>query len=203
MRVESRFRKLQNRLVSNFSTNITTGIVVEFGADDNNDYSKLFNRNINFVKTNICGKYEYQNLESLTLEDDSINAALCISVLQHVFNINQAISEIIRVLKPGGQCLITNGYMFPLCMEHDYFRLTPAYWRKRLENEPVSYEIINLGNIYDSIDNMLMRPYGRYNGLRNIVNKLISIPFKIIRRVIKNNDTSPLGVAVIITKNAR
>jgi ubiquinone/menaquinone biosynthesis C-methylase UbiE len=142
-----------------------------------------------------------ENLTALSHASSSVECALCISVLQHVFEVDKAIAEIIRVLKPGGKCLITNGYIFPICMEHDYYRLTPAFWDKRLENEPVDFEVIKLGNLYDALDNILMRPYGKYNGIKNIIHKFLSLPFKLLRNLVRKTDTAPLGVAVIITKN--
>jgi ubiquinone/menaquinone biosynthesis C-methylase UbiE len=57
----------------------------------------------------------------LSYEDGTVPGAICISVRQHIFEFDKAISEIIRVLKPGGKCLITNGYIFPVCMEEDYY----------------------------------------------------------------------------------
>lgn len=40
--------------------------------------------------------------EALPLDDRSVDAVICVDVLEHVQDLNQVISEIARVLKPGG-----------------------------------------------------------------------------------------------------
>src|SRR5262249_4506473 len=52
----------------------------------------------------------------LPFRDDSFDAILCTSVLEHVDNAEQAVSEIARVMKPGGRLLITVPFFYP---EHD------------------------------------------------------------------------------------
>lgn len=172
------------------------------GGVESDGHRNFFPSNVTFNITNIntADQINSENLTDLSHPSNSIECAICISVLQHVFDVNRAIAEIIRVLKPGGKCLITNGYIFPICMDEDYYRLTPAFWMKRLENEPVNFQIIPLGNLYDSIDNLLMRPYSKYYGFKILIHKLLSIPFKLLRIMIKNGDSAPLGVAVIISK---
>jgi hypothetical protein len=86
-------------------------------------------------------------------------------------------------------------------MENDFYRFTPSFWEKRLQNEKVYFEIKLIGNIYGSISNLLMRPYGEYLGLRLLLNKFLSIPFTFLYNMVyKKFDNSPMGVAVIIKK---
>jgi SAM-dependent methyltransferase len=203
MTKQSLFRKLQNDLVVEFlKTRINHDIIVEFGGTSDVNYKK-YSKTLKYIITNIEGDVDQiEDLRKLSFESNSIDAAICISVLQHVFEIDQAIDEIIRVLKPGGECLITNGFLFPVCMEYDFYRLTPKFWEKRMEKENVEFEIKLLGNKYASITNLLMRPYGRYFGIRVLLNKILSIPFTLLYDgIMKNEDNSPLGVAVIIRKH--
>jgi hypothetical protein len=199
---KSLFRIYQDKVIRQFANSFHTQSVVEWGGVEENNYRSYFSDHIKYRITNINSQNPEDNedITNLSSPSNSVECALCISVLQHVFEIDKAISEIIRVLKPGGKCLITNGFMFPVCMEHDYYRLTEAYWRRRLENEPVNYELIPLGNIHSSIDNLLMRPYGKYMGVNNKIKKILSVPFKLMRAIVQSPDNAPLGVAVIITK---
>jgi hypothetical protein len=48
-----------------------------------------------------------QNLESLTFPDDTFDYIVTLDVLEHVFSYQSALSELVRVLKPGGVALIT------------------------------------------------------------------------------------------------
>ncbi len=196
------FRELQNNLVLEFlSSKLNSHIIIEFGGTNDMNY-RGFSKSSNYLITNLEGEVDQiEDIRSLSFESNSIDAAICISVLQHVFEFDQAINEIIRVLKPGGTCLITNGFNFPVCMEHDYYRFTPQFWKKRLENENVKFEIISLGNKYSATLNTYMRPYGNYRGFWNKVNKLVSLPFALLSYFNRSIDNSPLGVAVIITKN--
>ncbi len=202
MRKQSLFRKLQNELILEFADSNNFKEVVEIGGTFQFNNKKFFNDNVRFVLTNLEGENcdKIEDVTQLTFLSNSIESLLCISVLQHVFDINAAIDELIRVLKPGGKVLITNGFMFPVCMQHDYYRLTPEFWNQRLQDENVDFEIISVGNKYSSLENLLMRPYGKLGGTKGILNKILAIVFKFIGKFIKEKDNSPLGVAVIITK---
>jgi hypothetical protein len=86
-------------------------------------------------------------------------------------------------------------------MDSDFFRFAPKFWQKRLETENVEFDIKLIGNQYASISNLLMRPYGKYFGVRLLFNKLLSVPFTFTyRSIYRKYDNAPLGVAVIIKK---
>ena len=65
-----------------------------------NPESHLFNPKVNF---------SVQDLTSLNFEDNFFDAVTCISVLEHIKpgSDTKAISELIRVLKPGGKLILT------------------------------------------------------------------------------------------------
>ena len=202
MKRHSLFRVLQNDLVVKFlDKKFDQDKIVEFGGTKDVNY-KEFSKSSEYIITNIEGEVDQiEDLRNLSFKSNSVDAAICVSVLQHVFEIDEALNEIIRVLKPGGECLITNGFLFPVCMEYDFYRFTPKFWEKRLENENVDFDIKLIGNKYASISNLLMRPYGKYFGFRVLLNKILSTPFTFLYKIIfKNEDNSPLGVAVIIKK---
>jgi hypothetical protein len=62
--------------------------------------------------------------------------------------------------------------------------------------------VLEMGNKYFSIENLLMRPYGRIGGIKGFVNKILGVVFRFIRLFYSQIDTAPLGVAVIIEKNS-
>lgn len=59
----------------------------------------------------ICGQeYDgviHQNIENLSYSADSFSGVMCLDVLEHVFDPIKALSEISRVLSPGGTAVIT------------------------------------------------------------------------------------------------
>lgn len=200
-KVKSLFRLEQDAIVARFAKEYNPTFVIELGGDPMNKYKSYFPTEVVYVLTNISDECnEIQDITKLTYDDNSVECILCISVLQHVFELDKAISEIIRVLRPGGSALITNGFLFPICMDEDYYRLTPAFWKKRLDLERVSYKLTNLSGRYGAIENMLNRPYGQYKGLGNIMRKVLALPFMFLRRFTTIENNYPLGIGVEIIK---
>jgi len=52
---------------------------------------------------------EHQNILLLTYPDESFDNVLCWGVLMHIPDVEQAISELIRIVKPGGRLVISEG----------------------------------------------------------------------------------------------
>jgi SAM-dependent methyltransferase len=201
--MNSLFRKLQNNIIKNFALENSFKLVVEIGGTHQFNNSRFFGADTKFILTNLkdedCDQVE--DITQLSFGSNNIESILCISVLQHVFDFNKGIDEILRVLKPGGKALITNGFIFPVCMKQDFFRFTPAFWEERLRNEQVNFKIISIGNQYHSIENILMRPYNKIGGMKGVVNKFMAIFFRTFKIFYPRLDSAPLGVAVIIEKN--
>jgi len=59
-------------------------------------------------------KFCYEDITSLSYEDQSFKYILCWGVLMHIPNINQAIAELTRVLMKGGKLIIAEGNMHSL-----------------------------------------------------------------------------------------
>ena len=78
---------------------------------------------------------------TLTFPDDSFEFILCTEVLEHLHTPYQAISEMRRVLKPGGTLILTTRFVFPIHdAPHDYYRYT-KYGLRHLFKD---WEIIEL-----------------------------------------------------------
>lgn len=52
-----------------------------------------------------------QNLTAMTLDSDSVDYLVCWGVLMHIPDVDKAISELSRVIKPGGYIAISEGNM--------------------------------------------------------------------------------------------
>lgn len=65
------------------------------------------------------------DIAQLPFASNSIDAVMCIEVLEHVAHPHAVIAEIHRVLKPGGTCYLTTPFMYPYhSSPHDYQRWT-------------------------------------------------------------------------------
>jgi len=61
----------------------------------------------------------------LPFEDESFEVILCTEVLEHLHSPHIAISEMRRVLKVGGELILSTRFVFPIHdAPHDYFRYT-------------------------------------------------------------------------------
>lgn len=116
------------RLRSFLKTHSTNGRVLDIGGgrtDTNHSYESLYpNRFIVDIdakrQPDIVG-----DAHELPIEDESFETILCTEVLEHLHTPEQAISEMYRVLKPGGKLILTTRFMYPLHdVPHDYFRYT-------------------------------------------------------------------------------
>jgi ubiquinone/menaquinone biosynthesis C-methylase UbiE len=66
------------------------------------------------------------DIHNLPFTDNSVDAIICIAVLEHVENPIKATSEIYRVLKPGGYAYIYMPFLFYYHAEVGYYK---DYWR--------------------------------------------------------------------------
>lgn len=109
------------------------GIVADLGCGFR-PYRKYFNHarylGLDYPVTRPSGPVEgldaFMDLTCLALSDRSLDGILCTQVLEHVRDPFQAVSEIGRILKPGGKLLLSVPFFYPLHEEpHDYFRYSP------------------------------------------------------------------------------
>jgi ubiquinone/menaquinone biosynthesis C-methylase UbiE len=80
------------------------------------------------------------------LQDKRFNAAICVLALQNIKDMQAAISEISRVLKPGGRCV--------LVLNHPTFRIPTASSWFYDEEKNIQYRNINkyLSEITQEVD---------------------------------------------------
>jgi SAM-dependent methyltransferase len=60
-----------------------------------------------FLPAQIVGGIRHEDIQQLSFEDSSIDLIISTDVMEHVPNPRQAFAEIYRVLRPGGQALMT------------------------------------------------------------------------------------------------
>ena len=96
------------------------------------------------------GVDEVLDLHALDLPDNCAGSVLCLDTLEHVKNPQLAISEMFRVLRPGGIAIISSVFEFPIHNHpDDYWRFTPQGLRL-LMSDFSPLEIFSYGRKEDS-----------------------------------------------------
>ena len=75
------------------------------------------------------------------IDDDSVDVAISGQCLEHVANDIALVSEMYRVLQPGGLCLLTAPEAWPNHYPPDYRRYSPGQMRALLES--VKFDVLD------------------------------------------------------------
>jgi SAM-dependent methyltransferase len=89
-----------------------------------NQYGKTYGADISPVATKFCRMRGIKNVTTsdvskLPYKDSSFDLVSCMDVLEHIENEDKAIREIFRVLKPGGEVLLTVPALPFIFSKHD------------------------------------------------------------------------------------
>ncbi len=148
MRVFQPDRYLLNEFVK-ANARLLTGSLLDVGGWDGKRYRGHFGHVTKYtvldpepsVKPDIVA-----TAEKIPLPDAAVDSILCTEVLMDVYPIHEAIAEIARVLKPGGNLLATVSFMSPLCDEpYHFWRFTPYSLKNLLEPYFKNIRIENRG----------------------------------------------------------
>ena len=93
--------------------------------------------NVNLKRKGVTGRAVVGNAESLQFDDAAFDAVYSSGVLQHTPDMDRAIAEIRRVLKPGGRILIV------LYHRHSWFYLLHRLSGQNIEFDDEDAPIIN------------------------------------------------------------
>ncbi len=81
-----------------------------------------------------AGDHIYYDGRQVPLPDATVDAVLATEVFEHLFNLEEVLTELYRVLKPGGTLLATIPFaMYEHEVPHDFARYTSFALRDRLE----------------------------------------------------------------------
>jgi SAM-dependent methyltransferase len=95
--------------------------------------------------------------KTIPLTDESVSSAMATEVLEHVFDPQETLSEIFRVLQPGGTFFFTVPFIWPLHeVPYDAYRYTPFALKYHLEKAGFEGIFIHpLGGWHASLAQML------------------------------------------------
>jgi len=115
-----------------------SGKVLDLGGGNKARYLDLLPSGIEYNSVNIDPEMDptwlVQPGEKLQIEDGSFDSCISMSTLEHVYDTKFLISEIFRVLKPGGQAHISVPWMFRIHGHPDDFtRASPSWWKTTMQ----------------------------------------------------------------------
>jgi SAM-dependent methyltransferase len=117
-------RELEDDAVARHIATLT-GKVVELGALGAGRRSLAFAASEYLVTNIVTGAPVHLNASAMDLPDDSVDAFICESMLEHIQKPEQVLAEIRRVLRPGGKLLLSTPWMYPFhAAPGDYLRFS-------------------------------------------------------------------------------
>jgi SAM-dependent methyltransferase len=117
------------------NSSLLSGKILDFGCGSK-PYQHLFSNATEYIGVDYEIEGRTENLDKIDFfydgkkipfEDNSFDGILCTEVLEHVFNIDELLTELHRVLKPNGKAIITTPFMWEEHeMPYDFARYTSA-----------------------------------------------------------------------------
>jgi SAM-dependent methyltransferase len=121
----------------------------------------------------------------LKFQDEQFDTILCTQVLEHVFEHDKMMSEMYRVLKPGGQVILTVPFVWELHEEpYDFFRYTKHALKELFEHSGFEIDYIkpNGGKwaaIYQLRNNMMYLSFRRRKTWWNKLKKILFMELRL------------------------
>ena len=120
-----------------------TGSVLDFGGGDGVGYAGEVARwsatgaAVDFQSANIDPAarptYPLRIGEPLPIADETFDAVFSLSTLEHVYELDDTLEELHRVLKPDGRLILSIPFLFRVHGHpDDYHRGTPSFWHRKL-----------------------------------------------------------------------
>jgi SAM-dependent methyltransferase len=107
------------------------GKIIDIGGSKKSGYHELISGNHEIVTCNINPEYEcdivFDIEKRFPLESSSFDGALCINVLEHIYEFENVVSETNRVLKKGSKFIVMTPFMHHIhASPSDYIRYTDS-----------------------------------------------------------------------------
>lgn len=140
------------------------GTVVEIGADRTQEYKRFALSAKEYILSNVIhdsNEMIYLDAMNMHFDDNSIDSFVCLSVLEHINDPWKVISEVYRVLKPGGRLLLIVPFVFPFhSAPDDFYRFSHSAILDMLKGFRI-IEFEALGNYWSTIAFIFQRPKWR------------------------------------------
>ena len=184
------------------NSHLIHGRILDVGSK-NRRYDHLFKGEVTAVDIveNKESQVAYGDIEKgLDFPNEMFDSLICLEVFEYLENYKKALAEIYRLLRPGGQAIISMPFLYH---EHeDKIRLTSNYLASQLTPFS-SVEIKTIGNAYTVIWDILRKKWfsGQSDWQAKMIWWLVLWPFLILIRPWKNSkDNYYSGLFIILRK---
>ncbi|MGH3022112.1 MAG: class I SAM-dependent methyltransferase [Gaiellaceae bacterium] len=129
------------RNVDTFAKGVSGKRILEIGSGrqdlghDAYSFRELFDPTNEFVQSDVVPEYGHQLVDVRDIGvEDAFDVILCLYVLEHVFEVENAVRSMHRALAPGGTLVVAVPHLYPYHDEPtDYWRFTDHALRQLLE----------------------------------------------------------------------
>lgn len=156
-------RKALDKLLNKHAS-LYKGVVLDIGGRDRGIFQKPKTKVEKWIFADIEKKHkpdmilDVANMEDI--EPESVDVVNAIELFEHVFKINEGISECYRVLKKNGLLILTVPFLFPVHADpFDYQRWTNTKWIKELNNTGFKIEKLEITGRFFSVLNGMLRNF--------------------------------------------
>ncbi len=175
LRRETACRQLQHQAIARYGP-MLSGRIVELGALGDGRRA-LVPGATEYVTSNKGEAGDVRlDAENLDLPDESFDGVVCESMFEHVEHPERVVSEIRRILRPGGRLLMLNPWMYPYhAAPDDYRRFSGSVYAHILTGFSI-LEVEPLGNFWTTM--------ATYAQLKVLPWRELSVPDRLTRQVL-------------------
>ncbi len=145
----------------------------EYGNRENSQHkwiTKLIQeKKIDYVVLDYVNTYHPHivgDIQNLPLKDNSEENIVCLAILEHVENPFKSFSELYRVLKPGGSCLLYVPFLYYYHAEQSYYKDYWRFTRDSLSLLSKPFSTVEIQNVRGALETLVrLSPLGRWKVL--------------------------------------
>jgi len=137
---------------------VLKGKTIDIGGGSNSSYHNLIQLDGKIDSLNNNKDYEYTISgdlnDELSIESSSYDNFICLNTYEHVFDDDNAIEESFRILKEGGNFVISVPFIYRIHISSykDYNRRTPFWWESKFKKMGLDVSAITIEPlVWDSI----------------------------------------------------
>jgi SAM-dependent methyltransferase len=186
------------------------GRILDVGGSKKSGYHELIKGDNSFTVINISDNAEpdfFVDIEKrFPFDDNSFDHAICLNVLEHIYEFENAFSEQVRCVREGGTIVIATPFMHHIhASPDDYLRYTESAFRRM--SDKFGCEIVQIKQLGDGFFSLCFQSIGG-----SIPTTFLQLSFKIMainldnffnklsRKYRKLTSRLPLGYFVVMIK---